>query len=344
MKKRRGWRWFQRALAVVDPLAFADSVESYFAALPIDEVRRLAQHAVQRMSSAERAQFALYVDEQSLAKKRDDLLPRRLVAFFRENPRSVESLGSDALDRIFAPLETVEVSSAPKHELNWQAVGLAILVLIVAFVPLAAQYARQRGLVQGLADATMVPPLAIARVIAPPPKPLRHVAQRRAKPARMHVALHPRRVALIHRMRPLRARRHAVLRVRRSQGIAAVWKFDRRNYRYFNRPPKPVNFFQERARLAVQSYLDAVIAGNTRSALQHLGLPPDANLVNLSEVPIIARNSSARVVAVKPQANGNTQVEAAISGRRGKYLEVFYVAADGPALRITDRYYVPVGR
>ena len=331
MKKRRGWRWFQRALAVVDPLAFADSVESYIAALPIDEVRRLAQHAMQRMSPAERAQFALYVDEQSLVEKRDDLLPRRLVAFFRENPRSVESLGSDALERIFAPLEDVEVSSsAPEHRLNWQVVGLTILVLIVAFVPLGAQYARQRGLVQGLKDATMVPPLAVASVVVPSPAPRPHVAKRRTQPPRRHVVV--------------RARRHAVHHAPRSLGIAAVWKFDRRNYRNFNRSARPVNVFQERARLAVQSYLEAVIAGNTRSALQHLGLPPDANLVNLSEVPIISRNSRARVVAVRPQANGNTQVEAAISGRRGKYLEVFYVAADGPALRITDRYYVPVAK
>jgi len=37
-------------------------------------------------------------------------------------------------------------------------------------------------------------------------------------------------------------------------------------------------------------------------------------------------------------------VDADIRGRKGEYFEVFYVAADGPAVRITDRYYIPVSK
>lgn len=355
MYARRGRRWVHRTLAAVDPSALADSVESYVGLLPANEVRDLSQRAFEKMSPADRTQFGLYLDRKSITDGTDGLLARRFTAFLRQNPRAIESLGSDALEQILAPLAPAETFEQPRRPVSLTAAALAILALAVAVVPLAAQYAHQRGMLQGLTDPQPAPataPLVAKAAAAAPPrkgsKPAAGVQPRRSAPAARRPAANKRnvaqrRVAAVQGHRPAiapvrRVNRHTAVPARR---IAAAWKFDPRNYKYFD---KPANRFQERARLTVQSYLNAVIAGDTRTALAHLGLPPDAGLVNLSEVPIISRNSHARVIMVKPAGAGTTQVEADIKGRRGEYFEVFQVAEDGPALRITDHYYIPVGK
>ena len=95
--------------------------------------------------------------------------------------------------------------------------------------------------------------------------------------------------------------------------------------------------FEARARLAVASYLDAVIAGDTPRALQHLGMPAGADPKAISESPIISRDARAQIVGVKPGENGQTRVQVDIMSRRGEYFEIFWVARDGPAVRIADR-------
>jgi hypothetical protein len=157
---------------------------------------------------------------------------------------------------------------------------------------------------------------------------------------------------------------HQPKRVRRRY-VASDWKFDPRFNPYFNRAawhgvryvgPRYVRSshasvaqvlpagFEGRASLIVSSYLNAVISGNTVSALHHLGLPADASRANLSEIPIISRDARVHVVSVDSQPDGRAKVEVDINGRSGEYFEVFYVAHDGPAVRIMDRFYIPVNR
>lgn len=347
MFARKGRRWFRRTLAQVDPSAFAESLESYLGALPFEEVRALALRCTAELPESERLQFALYVDEKCLNGS-DDLLARRMTAFFRQNPQTAWVLGTEALESIFSPLRP-EAAHLEHRRVTPAAAGLAVLALLVAVTPLAAQYMHQRGMLAGLRDASVAPP-----VIAALPRPMLANAVHIAAAGNSHDRPHARKTNPGRAARPRQTRRlamhpatpqpqtgpaHAVRTRPTAKRLAWFRKFDPQDYRYFNHP----THFQTRARLAVQSYLNAIIAGDTRSALAHLGLPPDANLVNLSEVPIISRRSSARVVSVKPRADGRTQVDADIHGKRGEYFEVFYVAADGPALRITDHYYIPVG-
>jgi hypothetical protein len=144
-----------------------------------------------------------------------------------------------------------------------------------------------------------------------------------------------------------------------------VWKFDPKYNPYFNKkaswhqrfidrrpavvymrsaPPQLSRSFEGRASLVVSSYLRAVIAGNTQSALHHLGLPSDASAANVSESGIITRDMQAHVLSVDAQPDGRAKVEVELNGRSGEYFEVFYVAHDGPAVRIMDRFYIPVNR
>lgn len=94
----------------------------------------------------------------------------------------------------------------------------------------------------------------------------------------------------------------------------------------------------------VASYLDAVISGDTGRALQHLGMPAASDPKAISESPIVSRDSRAEIVGVKPADNGQVRVQVDINGRRGEYFEVFSVEPDGRALRIADRYFIPVNR
>jgi hypothetical protein len=64
----------------------------------------------------------------------------------------------------------------------------------------------------------------------------------------------------------------------------------------------------------------------------------------ISESAIITRDAKAQIVAVKPGDDGTTHVQVDIMGRRGEYFEVFSVTPDGPAVRIKDRFYIPVNR
>jgi hypothetical protein len=344
MYARKGRRWFSRMLARVDPSAFADEIESYIAGLPTDRVRELAAHMARDLPPPERMQFNLYVDERSLSGDADDLLGRRLIAFLRQNLRSAQHLGPEALERIFTPLQPEGLHMQPRP-LNAGAIALAVLAFLVAVVPLAAQYAHQRGMITGLNDGSVYPAAPVAQVqrVAVSRKLRAGPARERSKPPARHTRAQRRGMAFVRH--PIHQRRIARASIPRPHSpvrrVASVWKFDRRNYAYFATPHQTL---PQRAKLLVQSYLNAMIAGNTRSALRHLGLPPDADLVNLSEVPIISRHSSARIVWVKPQADGMAQVDADIHGRGGEYFEVFYVAEDGPAVRITDRYYIPVGK
>ncbi len=343
----RGRRWVRQALAAVDPSALADSVETYIDLLPEEELHALALRGMQEMNPLDRAQFELYGGQKSIENGNDGLLARRITAFFRQNPRALEALGDDAIEQILRPLAPAELQPGRPKRPGFSAAALTILALAVALIPLAAQYVHQRGVLEGLSDVKTAPAAMVPLPHPPAAQPARRT-RRRAMANRSKVQVR-RRIARVHpRARVAVASPHrrrsnvgrSWTRSVRPGSLAGVWKFDRRNYGLFSKQSR----FQQRARLEVQSYLDAVIAGDTRSALQHLGLPPDAALVNLSEVPIISRRSTAHIVVVKPEQAGKTTVEADIKGRRGEYFDVFYVAADGPAVRITDHYYIPVGK
>jgi len=338
-------RRYSRTLTAADGSTLADSIESYLGNLSVEEARDVVRRYSSALPYAERTQLELYVRPAQL-ENGDTLIARRFIAFLRSHPHAAEYLDEGALEPTALPLEPL--SRPERRRPNWSAVGLGVLAFLVAVTPLAAQYAHQRGVLSGLIDSPPAPIVPAARAqeaaIVPqlhrvlPAKPALH-PHPAARTQRANFAARQHQLPLKHRIvaRPHRAHH----RFASPPRIASMWKFDRRNYRYFSPEARTLS---QRARLEVQSYLNAVIAGNTRSALQHLGLPPDANLVNLSEVPIISHGARARVVWVKPQPNGQTQVDADIRGRKGEYFEVFYVAADGPAVRITDRYYIPVSK
>jgi hypothetical protein len=231
--------------------------------------------------------------------------------------------------------------------------------LLLAFLPLAAQYAHQRGMLSGLDQISLLPAVPAARPVQ------RHLTA--AKPAVHHEvaapSAHPvevtKRAVAVHPVK-----RHAVQRRiaaapphathhRAAEGMP--WKFDPRYNPYFNRSRwhvafhlprglQPVDPFAQRARTMVEGYLGDVISGNTASALRHLGLPVGADITNVREAMLVTRRSSVHVVAVNRQPDGSAKVEADINGPAGEYFEVFYVARDGPAARIVDRYYIPVNR
>lgn len=350
--QRHGIRWFRRGLALADPLALAQSTELYLASLSADRLAELVLRSTSRMSEGLRSQLEQYVEVQRIAAGEDPLLARRFTVFLRENPRAIEALGNDALARIFERLDVpVRAQRMTRMtRLSLQGVTLAALAVLVAFVPLWAQYAHQRAIVQGLAVAGGLTPRAVPA--APRPRSVAARTRSKTKPrprpiARPHDAAPARRLAFTATLRHARStvpirRAKAIGRQARRMVVPRNWKFYPRNYAYFNRRTPPS--FAQRARLDVQAYLNDVIAGRTALALAHLGLPPGASAEQISEAPIVARTSRARVIDVKPQSAGAARVEADISGRHGEYFEVFHVASDGPAVRITDRYYIPVSR
>lgn len=314
------------------------------------------------------------IDEQELRSFIEScaLLRERFGAFLRDNPRAIRALGKHISDRILGPSEYAPAAFFRRIPAK-AAAGIA-LALIVTFVPLAAQYEHQRGMSAGPSELAVVPPPAVAAVAAHPARvaarphtqPPARAAVGYTVPFQRTIAMHPapRHRTVLQRARALRSASHAG-RIRRAY-VASDWKFDRRYNPYFNRSAWQTPYvghrtaagshfrsqpaaalspgFEGRASLIVTSYLNAVIAGNTPSALHHLGLPASAPRSNLSESPIITRDSKARVVSVDAQPDGRAKVEVDINGRTGEYFEVFYVAHDGPAVRITDRYYIPVNR
>ena len=300
------------------------------------------------------------------------LLRERFGAFLRDNPRAIRALGKNVSNRILGPSEYTPVAFF--RRLPPKAAAAMVLALIVTFVPLAAQYEHQRGMSAGPYDLSGAPPVAaVARPLVHHPArtadshPVRaHAVLASAPlPIQRQIAMH---VRVAHRTHVQRMRDSRVASRSRTHSVhhtyvANNWKFDRRFNPYFNRAAWHVRFvanrqprmhsnapaplptgFEGRATLIVTSYLNAVIAGDTPSALHHLGLPATAPQSNLSESPIITRDSRAHVVSVDAQPDGRAKVEVDIYGRAGEYFEVFYVAHDGPAVRIMDRYYIPVNR
>lgn len=352
---------------MLDHAAFAHSVDACLDALTAEELRAFVLRSVKRMDGAHRVQLAMFlghdvasdpIDEVggSALAERDlrayvescGLLRERFAAFLRENPRAAIALG------------IVEAPEAPpptrSRKLPARTALLAALAIVLAFLPLAAQYVHQRGMLAGLGQISPVVPAAapVSARTQPERVAVRRPRHAAAKPQHRTIARHPAppakprtsqrretRVAYVPHAKPHHAR------------AVRLWKFDPRYNPYVNHrgryvaysaPPLPVDPFARRARVVVAGYLADLVAGNTAGALRHLGLPASADPANLREWPIVARDSHVRVVAVNRQGDGSARVEADISGRMGEYFEVFYVVRDGPATRIADRYYIPVNR
>ena len=346
------------------------------------------------MDPSERMQFALFLgfepssnpideifvgpsmranDLDRLVESCSDFLRTASRHFFRENRRAVPSLGPDTVARILATLpnaqfdESARPQEMGKRRFPAQAAIVVGLALLVALVPLIAQYAHQRGVLAGLSNASFAPVLPQINRVAASTVPQRvhwhpraghkikkRIAHRSVAPARA--------VAVISRPKGVQKARQKHVTYRPAARVAGIWKFDPRYNPYFSgrwhgmrwrgertrramaRAQTTHTAFEDRARLAVSSYLDAVIAGNTGNALQHLGMPATGSPDAISESSIVSRDARARIVGVKAAENGEMRVQVDITGRRGEYFEIFSVVPDGPAVRIADRYYIPVNR
>lgn len=332
------------ALATASPLALADSMDAHISSRSSEDVRGLIERSLKRMDSGDRAQLALYVNLDDP----DDLIGHRFSAFLRQNPRAIAALDREDIDSILGELGDLPAVPHPVRRLPPRTLALAIAAVALAILPLAAQYVHQRGLISGLSEPVLPPPIVpFVQAVAPRPVPARKSEHHRA-PGIAHRAVHHRTIALRHaRLRP----HHAVAlapHVRKRNQIA--WKFDRRNNPYFNpvrwRHPyvADVTPFGMRARLSVRSYLHALIAGNLSAALVHLGMPPSADTTALAELPIISRSTTVAIVGSKPQPDGSEQVQADITTSGREYFAIFGVQHDGPATRIFAHYYIPVNR
>ncbi len=361
---------------MIDSVVFGQSLDSYFDSLTDEEVRTLLLHSMANLDPAHRTQLALYLgtepsDEPEARLTACPLLRERFRAFLQQNPGALQSLGKPITATILGT-ESKRTLLGAVRRVPPKVALLALVMLTFAFVPLAAQYVHQRGMLDGLTDITI--PAALNAVRAP----LRRVrAAFRPRPAVAAVPAKrtskqpPRAVAreavAVRRYSPSRNGAHRATayhsasrpKIRR---IARTWKFDPRYNPYFNHRLKwiaPSAFlaaakrahrsgrdpFTQRARLIVAGYLHAVIGRNTRLALAHLGLPANAPPVNLSELPILSRHSRTRILAVRTQHGGRSaRVEVQLNGRGGKYYEVFDVERNGPAVRIRDRYYTALNR
>lgn len=384
LARRTERRRVNDALAVVSPLAFADAVESYVTGLRTDELRALVLQSIKRMDATERSQFAMFLGRECgsgaadeifggpsmpvaemahLVEACDDLLPNRFAAFLRENPRCVPALGDEAVENILAtfpeapPRRPSFLSDTRLSRISPQVALLIAVTLLLAMVPLIAQYAHQRGLLAGIANESINPVIPVPHAFVtmpkrvalhnPVPKPHHAKSSAQRKAVRLAAA------APVATHRPAHATTRGHSHTRGPVRIASVWKFDPRYNRFVSHArtvtmPHAVqpssSSFESRARLAVRSYLGAVIAGNTPSALEHLGMPIDGDPKAIAESQIVTRDSRAQIVGVKPEEDGTARVQVDIIGRRGEYFEIFSVARDGPAVRIKDRYYIPVNR
>lgn len=368
---------------MLDPAAFEHSVEAYLDSLTAEDLRSLVLRSIKRMDGAHRSQLALFlghdvggdpidevggssVQEHELREFIEScgLLRERFAGFLRENPRAVYALGHSASSQIFGEPkagESNEEAREPARKVPLRTVAVAAFAVALAVLPLVAQYAHQRGMIAGLDQLSMAPPVTFPSPVSVPVhrtaqtqhKTRAHVAKARKKAVVHHAAAVAVYRRTVHRRPHTVALRHAP----RSRRVISArnWKFDPQYNPYLShrhwRPvsvagnlPPASGAFASRAQLLVTSYLADVVSGNTASALHHLGLPSSADGANLRELPIVTRDSRVHVVAVRPQADGGAKVEVDISGRGGEYFEVFYVARDGPAARIMDRYYIPVDR
>ncbi len=346
LARRKMKRRIDDALAVASPVAFADAIDAYMTSRSPQDARALAARSFERMDSGERSQLEFYLNLDDP----DDLIGHRFSAFLRQNPRAMTALDAGAVEAILQDVGELPPFERARRRLPAPTAALVALIVAVTVLPLAAQYARQRGLLADLSDPVL--PAAIVPFVqhftlhkTPPP------AIRRQPPRAVYHPVQRRAIARRHRSIP---RHYAVVR-RPAPKKTLAWKFDRLNNPYFNRvrwrhpfveryawAPRPR--FVDQARLSVRSYLRALALGDTHSALAHLGLPPTADTKALAEMPIVSRASTVAIVGSKTQADGNEQVQAEINTDGREYYEVFAVARDGPALRIVDHYYIPVNR
>ncbi len=348
-RKRR--RRVDDALAVASPVALTEAMDELICGRSIEDVRALIARSAKRMDPGDRAQLQFYLNPD----ESDDLLGHRFSAFLRQNPRAFTALDADAIEAILAQVGEMPEVQRTTRRLPAPTAALVALAVVVTMLPLAAEYAHQRGLLQGLTDPISPPPIIapfVQRIIlhrasAPPPRKIRQtpsgvVAQHYAHPRRA-IAQHPHK---------LRHRRHAALamrrRPRRLHHAAVAWKFDRGNNPYFTplrwRHPYEADDspFGERARLSVRSYLHAIVDGNFAAALMNLGMSPAADTKALAEMPIVARSTRIAILGSKAQPDGREQVQAQIVTDNREYYAVFSVAEDGAAVRIVDHYFIPV--
>jgi hypothetical protein len=340
-------RRIEDALSTASPLALADAMDAHICNRSTEDLHGMVERSRKRMDAAQRQQLDLYIQSDDA----DDLLGHRFSAFLRQNPRALVSLDADAVDAILFDLGSLPPVERAHRRLPAATVALILLIFAVAFLPLAAQYVHQRGLLNGLSDPLM--PAAIAPFVETIAEHVPNMHRvHRAAPAVNHRATRrvTRRVARLRQYRRV-ALHHAYARNRRRyRPLAAGWKFDRSNNPYFNRARwhhpylADRSLFGARARLTVHGYLDAVVAGNLRQALRHLGLPADGNTNAITELPIVTRGTSVAILGSTPQIDGREKVQADIVTRGREYFETFYVEQDGAATRIADRYYIPVNR
>ncbi|HKU66493.1 MAG TPA: hypothetical protein VJP85_01840 [Candidatus Baltobacteraceae bacterium] len=344
LAKRKLRRRIDDALATASPLALAEAMDSHISTRSCEELRGMIERSLGRMDAGDRAQLALYLNPEDP----DDLLGYRFSAFLRQNPRAISALDPQAVDTILAELGEIPRVDHPVRRLPARTAAIVAIVLAVALLPLAAQYAHQRGLLQGLTEPLIPPPivpfvqtLGVHKTSAAPLHRRRSVAHHR--PVRRRI--------VAHRSAPFRRAHRSIAqrpRVRRPARVA--WKFDRRNNPYFNRERWRYPYvadaspFGTRARWSVRAYLSALVEGNLSAALVRLGLPPNGNTNALGELPIITRATNVAIVGSKLQNDGSEQVQADITTAGREYFAVFSVTRDGPAIRIVDHYYIPVNR
>lgn len=344
------------ALAAASPLALADAVDAHISARSTAEVRDLIARSAKRMDEAEREQLDLYVNPA----ENDELMGHRFTAFLRQNPRAIVALDPDAIDAILSDIGEVPAVERTKRRLPANLTAVLAMLVVVAVVPLFAQYAHQSGLLRDINQATVSAPAPIVpfvQAVAMHAVHAAHPAQRghARPPARAHRAAQPRvhrnntHAAAVHRP-AVRAHRAIAQRPRARRVRKIAWKFDRGNNPYFNRArwkhPFAVDrsLFGTRARLSVRAYLHEVVAGNLNAALSHLGLPAGSNKSAIAELPIVKRGTMVAILGSRPQRDGTEQVQADIVTGGREYYEIFSVGHDGPAVRIVDHYYIPVNR
>lgn len=274
-----------------------------------EEVRAQILSGIPRMSAAQRHELALYLASGSEERdlnvlvRTSPLLRERFAAFLHDNP--------DALEAI--------VPQQPPRKRFVPAIVAAAAVLL-AVVPLAAQYQLQRGMVSGPVVAS-----APAQAWAP----AKAVSAATLKPAVRHPINHhvavvrpPAQHANLHRANA----NHPIVR---PPAVAAMHRSAHRrvlHVAFANHPRKHKRRdpYEVRARSVVGAYLNGVIHGDVFDA-------PEAKIVD----PM----SNTHVLWARRTADGREKVAVTITGPHGKYYEVFYVARDSG--HIVDHFYAP---
>lgn len=319
------------AIATASPLALAEAMDAHICRRSSSELRGIIERSRKRMDASERSQVDLYLNLNDA----NDLLGHRFSAFLRQNPRAIACLDPDVVDGILGELGDLPPVEHFRRRLSGRTSVLLAAVLAIAILPLAAQYAHQRGLLAGLNDPLLQPASFAPFVerIAQPQRARARIARiAHRKPVRVHrVAVRPHYAPTPthHVIAPRPHQPHHVY-VARAQWHRPISADSSR--------------FGMRARSSVRAYLGALIAGNLPAAMRHLGLPADGDTGAISELPIVTRHTNVAIVGSSPQPDGREKVQADILTGGREYFEVFYVERDGPAARIADRYYIPVNR